>query len=107
MWGAGVCGSRVTPDEDVGEGQGLPGEGVEVGSGIHGELRPLTGMERGVTGPERPMQTPIFSDTPTEAPADPGQGKEAAKTWRWGQSGSSSCFSESPQRWLQLAEGPR
>lgn len=29
------------------KGQELPGEGVEVGSGFQGELRPLTGMGRG------------------------------------------------------------
>lgn len=61
MGGRG-CGSRVTPAEDLGEGQSSR-QVWRWGNGIHGELRLLTGMGRGVTGPERPMQTPTFPDT--------------------------------------------
>lgn len=62
------------------KGQGLPGKGVEVGNGIHGELRLLTGMGRGVTGPERPMQTPPSLTPEQRLLQIQDKGKEAAKT---------------------------
>lgn len=49
--------------EDLGQGQGLLGKGVEVGHGVHGELR-MQGWEEGATAPKCLIQTPTFPHTP-------------------------------------------
>lgn len=44
--GPGRRAAESCPAEDLSKGQGLLGKGVELGSGIHGELRPQ-GWEEG------------------------------------------------------------